>query len=539
MDLQTRLLFFISMLCYQASNAQSKPTICQGDSVTICLDSFFLSESFCSYPQIASNLKNGLIGYWPFCGNANDVSGAGNNGVVFGATLTSDRFGNPNSAYYFNGIDNYIKCPGGNSFTSQKTTISYWININNYNATSEIICLGNSLSTSWGTVSSNTGTGLSSGIGCGATSAPSTVSTFYAPNKWYNIVLVYDKIAQNSDVYVNGIFIGSNTTSPTVNCQNSDLYFGVDIFSNPEYFTGKLDDIEIWNRLLSPSEIQQVYTQGTKSSWLDGSTTNCLTVSPSVTTYYFYTINSGIQTYIDSIKVTVIKPVFTVENKTICEGQSYKGYSTNGVYIDTLAATNGCDSIITLNLTVLLNTFSNVNATICKGENYFGYTDSGIYTDTLFAINGCDSIRTINLTVLLNSFSNLDATICKGENYLGYTASGTYTDTLVAVDGCDSIRTIRLNVLDNCEVYFPSAFTPNNDGKNDIFKALNAINLTGYVLSIYNRWGEKVFETNDFRNGWNGIFNSVQQPPGVYVWHSRFIKAGISKQMQGTVVLIR
>ncbi|CAN5747101.1 hypothetical protein BH11BAC4_BH11BAC4_01760 [soil metagenome] len=492
MDLQIRLLFFISIVCFQTSNAQTNPTICQGNSVTICLDSFYVSESFCNYPQIPINLKNGLIGYWPFCGNANDVSGAGNNGVVFGSSLTSDRFGNPNSAYYFNGINNYIKCPGGNNFTSQKLTISYWININNYNATSEIICLGNPLSTSWGTVSSNTGTGLSCGTGCGASSPPSTPSTFYTPNKWYNIVLVYDKLAQNSDIYVNGIFIGNNITSPTIGCQNSDIYFGVDIFSNPEYFTGKLDDIEMWNRLLSPSEIQEVYTQATKASWLNGANTNCITVSPLQTTYYYYTVNTGNQSYVDSIKVTVLNSVSTVVNKIICQGQSYIGYSTSGLFIDTLPAANGCDSI-----------------------------------------------RTLNLTVLPISISTINTSICEGESFLGHTVSGTYIDTLTAFNGCDSLISTNLTVIKTCAVYFPSAFTPNNDSKNDVFKILNAHNLLEYNLTIYNRWGQKVFETKDYTAGWDGIYNKVPQPIGVYVWYSTFNLAGKNRQMKGTVVLIR
>ncbi len=492
MVFQKRLLLVISILCFQASNGQINPTICQGNSVTICLDSFYVSQSFCNYPQIPINLRNGLIGYWPFCGNANDVSGNGNNGLVLGSTLTSDRFGNPNSAYYFNGTNNYIKCPGGANFISSELTISYWININNYYSTSEIICLGNSSSTSWGTVSSNTGTGLSCGTGCGAISSASTTSTFYIPNKWYNIVLVYDKLIQNADVYVNGIFLGNNTTSPTIGCQNSDIYFGVDIFSNPEYFAGKLDDIEMWNRLLSPSEIQEVYSQETNASWLNGAITNCITVSPLQNTYYYYIVNTGNQSHIDSIKVTVINPVSTVVNKIICQGQSYLGYST-----------------------------------------------SGLFNDTLVAANGCDSIRTLNLTVLPNSVSTINASICEGENYLGHTVNGTYIDTLTAFNGCDSLITTNLSVIKTCEVYFPSAFTPNDDGKNEIFKILNAYNLLDYDLSIYNRWGQKLFETNDFTAGWNGIYNGVSQPIGIYVWISTFRLAGKWKQMKGTVALIR
>jgi len=51
---------------------------------------------------------NGLVGWWPFNGNANDESGTGNHGTVNGATLTADRFGNPNKAYSFDGLASYI-----------------------------------------------------------------------------------------------------------------------------------------------------------------------------------------------------------------------------------------------------------------------------------------------------------------------------------------------------------------------------------------------------------------------------------------------
>ena len=68
---------------------------------------------------------NGLVGYWPFNGNANDASGNGNNGVVNGATLTSDRTGNANAAYNFNGSSSLIEIPDTNKFNlSRDFTIS-------------------------------------------------------------------------------------------------------------------------------------------------------------------------------------------------------------------------------------------------------------------------------------------------------------------------------------------------------------------------------------------------------------------------------
>ena len=74
---------------------------------------------------------NGLVAYYPFNGNANDESGSGNNGTVNGATLTTDRFGNPNSAYLFNGINNYIIIPNVIINPNSSGTISLWFNLNN------------------------------------------------------------------------------------------------------------------------------------------------------------------------------------------------------------------------------------------------------------------------------------------------------------------------------------------------------------------------------------------------------------------------
>ena len=81
----------------------------------------FLTFSLLSFGQV------GLLGSYPFNGNANDVSGNGNNGVVTGATLTTDRFGNPNTAFKFDGINDYIDLGTGINYTSH--SISVWIKL--------------------------------------------------------------------------------------------------------------------------------------------------------------------------------------------------------------------------------------------------------------------------------------------------------------------------------------------------------------------------------------------------------------------------
>ncbi|MFQ5445534.1 MAG: SdrD B-like domain-containing protein, partial [Saprospiraceae bacterium] len=149
----------------------------------------------------------------------------------------------------------------------------------------------------------------------------------------------------------------------------------------------------------------------------------------------------------------------TTLNAEICDNSSYffngQNLTVAGTYADTLQASNGCDSIITLNLSVLPTFQTSLNDSICEGSIYVfdgqNLTATGIYTATLAAANGCDSVVTLNLTVLPNASTTLVASICEGEVYAfdgqGLTTSGTYTATFPAANGCDSVVTLSLTVF--------------------------------------------------------------------------------------------
>jgi hypothetical protein len=78
----------------------------------------------------SAQIDQGLVGYYPFSGNANDQSGMGNHGMVYGATLTQDRFGMPDSAFAFDGVSNYIDLGSNDSLKmTEGLTISVWINV--------------------------------------------------------------------------------------------------------------------------------------------------------------------------------------------------------------------------------------------------------------------------------------------------------------------------------------------------------------------------------------------------------------------------
>jgi gliding motility-associated-like protein len=90
------------------------------------------------------------------------------------------------------------------------------------------------------------------------------------------------------------------------------------------------------------------------------------------------------------------------------------------------------------------------------------------------------------------------------------------------------------------ELLVPTAFSPNGDGVNERFRALNQ-NIDRYNLQVYNRWGEKVFETNVPGDGWDGVFKGVQQELGVYVWTCQYQLKGQTKLnlVKGNVTLMR
>lgn len=121
----------------------------------------------------------------------------------------------------------------------------------------------------------------------------------------------------------------------------------------------------------------------------------------------------------------------------------------------------------------------------------------------------------------------------------------TCTTTSISIWGMANFNDYCLAVpcaTSNCEctLYVPTAFTPNNDGKNDLLKIFSRCQVTG-ELSIYNRWGELVYQTKDMQEGWNGIYKGMTQPIGIYVYQVKYSYSSQPGNLykNGTFVLIR
>jgi gliding motility-associated-like protein len=106
--------------------------------------------------------------------------------------------------------------------------------------------------------------------------------------------------------------------------------------------------------------------------------------------------------------------------------------------------------------------------------------------------------------------------------------------------GCFDSDTVFIKVRPVDSIYVPNAFTPNNDGLNDLFKPIIGIRFTLDDFRIFNRWGQRVFSTRQKDYGWNGKTGGTEQPAGMYVWYLMARdKNGKQVKLKGTVVLIR
>lgn len=268
-------------------------------------------------------------------------------------------------------------------------------------------------------------------------------------------------------------------------------------------------------------------------------------------------------------------------NLSICNGESISvgsnTYNAAGVYTDTLLSSTGCDSIISLTLQVNSVKYDSVSIAFCEGDSIkiggYTYSQAGIYTDT-FSTSTCDSIRTVYVSTYPKPSVQItpgSANVVNGDtlqlNAIGHPANQYYWTGNAAYDNAyaqnpiatlyqSSWIVVQATSVDNCVAYdsiyvtstacedvvfIPNAFTPNGDGNNDFYRIYGrCIQLNS--LMIFNRWGEKVWETADMERGWDGNYKGAPSPVGVYVYVVKYsaIEGGsMARDMKGSLTLIR
>jgi len=213
----------------------------------------------------SSVTTNGLVAYYPFNGNANGESGNGNNGTVNGATLTTDRKGNVNSAYSFDGVNDLIEIPDSSTLDVKKLTMSTWIYRVGDCPSVHDTCMIFNKDYEYGIQSGNELKWAVNLLENGATKGSNWRSTgiIIPAQVWVNVVLTFD--GSKVKVYSNGVL--QSQVSWTGDIQQNAYVARIgnrgDLngYTNHSSFYGFIDDIRIYNRALSASEIQVLYNE--------------------------------------------------------------------------------------------------------------------------------------------------------------------------------------------------------------------------------------------------------------------------------------
>lgn len=438
-----------------------------------------------------------MVGHYPFSGNAGDSSGKGNHGTLKnGVALTTDRNGTPNSAYLFDGTNDYIEISDDNSLDlTDSFSITLWLNQHTtaaggyrlFDKTTAGINDGYNFDT-YG--SSGRKLRLTGGSGANV-----EANATFPLNTWNQVLVIHYN--DSTYLYQNSSFIGKGVQKDILS--NS---LPVRIGSNQNggnYFDGKIDDIRVYNRALCDLEIKVLYgavlklnSKVEKSKVCNGKTTYIHLANPQPyirysllrqndsslvkfsqsspcsdtlkfetdaitqnTSYIFKAFDptSSDSIYLDTIITIMVAPSYNDTIDTVlCGGSAifFAGAvrSASGYYVGNFKTTSGCDSIVTLHLIKDNITTHSQSISICSGDSIFlqkAYRKvAGNYVDTTERQDQCDSITTTILSIIAPTSSSQNVSICDGDSILIHGSylrnQGVYSDTLISqISGCDSI----------------------------------------------------------------------------------------------------
>jgi gliding motility-associated-like protein len=339
-----------------------------------------------------------------------------------------------------------------------------------------------------------------------------------------------------------------NSTSPAFNANNNGLYW-VEIKNNLTGCTSRdsvnllfniSPSFNLGNDITACSDeaiLLSVNIDG-EFAWNTGNVTNIQVVEQSG--IYWIDVSKNGCTMRDSVTVTFnpSPQIYLGNDTTLCDGQ-----------------------------TLLLDAGN-------SGEEYFWHNGNSSQTflvsapgDYSVRVNqqGCSDTDTIQVQYDSKPFFSLgqDLGICEGQilvlqpaaqmsssyTYLwenGLTGNSLPVDkegvySLIVSNSCGSSSDSVTIIKGICKLFVPTAFTPNGDGLNDIFRVEFGENTSQFSFDVYNRWGQNLFHSLNISEGWDGKVRGLSQPTGVYVWVIRFRSLVEQKDnlLKGTIMLLR
>ena len=203
---------------------------------------------------LSARLQRGLVGYWPFDGNANDATKYRNNGTLHDVAQSEDRYGNANKAYQFSG-SGYVEVPHSKILNmTHAITMTAWIKPHMWwdNKFISVMQKGDKWNFNYQLqlAQPNWVVFCADWVKVGQLGLEL--------NKWRQIALTYES-GKSLCFYCNGVQIGSWKFDKDLQPNNCSLFIGYDPMGGPEYFIGDMDDVRLFNRALSEKEIQELY----------------------------------------------------------------------------------------------------------------------------------------------------------------------------------------------------------------------------------------------------------------------------------------
>lgn len=451
----------------------------------------------CNYCSPSYPLNSGLLACYPFSGSISDFSGNNLNGSSSSSLFTTDRFGIANRALLINDSTNYVNITY-NSLKVNQFTYSVWVNVQNLpSATISIISLGNNIMDQAILLGPGIGFGLASYNSDGTYSSSVTSGSSPTVNTWYHVVMVRNTTTVS--LYVNGNFTASTSIAgkiPGYGSSNYAAYIGRRTGSVPQYFKGKIDDVRMFNRALTQSEITQLY--GLSSDTIISNTTRGIAVcgggdsiqlNTSGGTSYLWTPSTGLSN--PAIANPRVKTTSTTQYLVAINNGSCIVTDTVSIRVDTPITVNaGLDNSLCLGDSVrLLATGAKAYEWIpAIGLNnpFIANPTASPFKTTDYIVKGqsgeCKSQDTIRVSVCVCSLTTVYDTVTVYD-----TIRVAVTDTLI-IDIAVGLNPGQ-SPVNTIKIY------PNPAHDLILIDNGNYASISGYSLNILNTLGQSVYSS--------------------------------------------
>ncbi|CAN5570127.1 hypothetical protein BH11BAC1_BH11BAC1_09560 [soil metagenome] len=468
----------------------------------------FISSSNTSTAQVA--LDSMLTACYPFTGDALDMSGNSHHGTVFGATLTTDRFGNPNCAYHFNGVNNYIEVQRFDSLVpGDEVSLSFWCRVHTLASHAQFQIQPDDPADRFNVSIHYSHNGIPSTFwDYGSIYGTGRYDTLYMPfvTQWEHYVFISSAAQNLMAEYKDGVLVKMNQQHDVILNKMKPLWIGKG--STLACLDGEIDDIRFYNRILNDSEIVALYN----------SQAGCIAVQPPVADFLtadsticqsecinFNNFSLNATSYQWFFPGAVPAVSIDADPQNIC-------YNTSGDFDVTLIATNsvGSDTLIFINYISVLP-----------------YSAQGIIQsgDTLISNPGFISYQWYFNGSLIPGATN---------NFYIALQDGNYSVICINEYGCQ-VEAVIFNVLAGFTV--PSPFLEGiSIYPNPVTDNLNLLNLNYFKgdwtnISIFDILGNKVYSAIGFTQS---TIDCRHFPPGIYLleinyagknYHVNFVKS--------------